>query len=249
MTALVAVAHGSRDPRSADTVAAVVERIRLRRPDLDVRTAYLDLTEPNVSDVLDELAAEGAASAAVVPLLLGSAFHARVDLPALLDASRLRHPDLALTQAGVLGDDRRLVDAVRSRIFEAGVDVDDPEVGVVVAAVGSSHAPANQRTRAIAERILTGTSWAAAVTCFATAHSPDPAEALARVAAAGARRVVVAPWFIAPGLLTDRVFASVHEHRPGAVFAEVIGDHRAVADVVSARFDDAVAATTSQRSA
>ncbi|SNS81184.1 sirohydrochlorin chelatase [Rhodococcoides kyotonense] len=240
MSVLVAVAHGSRDPRSAETVAAVVEQVRLRRPDLDVRTAFLDLSEPGLGDVLDEVAAAGHTSAVVVPLLLGSAFHARVDLPGLLDDARGRHPNLALAQAAVLGDDRRLVDALRSRIVDAGVDPDDPEVGIAVAAVGSSFAPANQRTRAIADRILLGTRWTAAITCFATAQDPGPAEALARLSAAGAEKVVVAPWFLAPGLLTDRVFAAVAELRPDAVTTDVIGDHSAVAEVVSARYDDAV---------
>lgn len=249
MTALIAVAHGSRDPRSADTVAAVVDGIRRRRPDLDVRTAFLDLTDPGVDHVVARLAEDGVGSAVVVPLLLGSAFHARVDLPALLDAARRRHPDLTLVQAEVLGHDRLLVDAARSRIIDAGVAPGDESVGVALAAVGSSHAPANQRTRALAERILAGTSWTAAVTCFATSQDPGPAQALSRLSAAGARRIVIAPWFLAPGLLTDRVFAAIHELCPDAIVADVLGNHSAVADVVAARYDAAVATTAARRSA
>ncbi|MET0195992.1 MAG: CbiX/SirB N-terminal domain-containing protein, partial [Rhodococcus fascians] len=98
MSVLIAVAHGSRDPRSAETVAAVVDGVRLRRPDLDVRVAYLDLTEPAVGTVIGEVAAEGHSSAVVVPLLLGSAFHARVDLPGILDAARVRYPWVTFTQ-------------------------------------------------------------------------------------------------------------------------------------------------------
>ena len=92
MSTLIAVAHGSRDPRSARTVATVVDRIRARRPDLDVRVAFLDLSEPSVEDVVDDVVAGGAEAAVIVPLLLGSAFHARVDLPAIVDAARRRHP-------------------------------------------------------------------------------------------------------------------------------------------------------------
>ena len=40
---LVAVAHGSRDPRSAATISALVEVVRARNPELDVRAAFLDL--------------------------------------------------------------------------------------------------------------------------------------------------------------------------------------------------------------
>ncbi len=244
MNTLIAVAHGSRDPRSAQTVAAVVERVRQRRPDLDVRVAYLDLTEPSVGEVIDDIASTGAEAAVAVPLLLGSAFHARVDLPAILDAARSRHPQLSLVQSEVLGDDRLLIDAVRCRIVETGIELDDPGVGVAVAAVGSSDASANQRARALAERILVGTSWNAALTCFATAQTPGPSHTLAHLTAAGSRTLVVAPWFLAPGLLIDRVFAAVDSHVAeqglrDVVHSGVLGDHSLVAEVVSDRYDAA----------
>lgn len=245
MSVLVVVAHGSRDPRSKQTIDAVADRIRARRRDLDVRVAFLDLTDPSVESVVDEIASEGIRSATVVPLLLGKAFHARVDLPGLLEAARVRHPHLSLNQADVLGDDRRLVDALRDRIVDAGIDLDDTSVGIAVAAVGSSHAPANQLTRALAERVLSGTSWKAAVTCFATAQHPRPARALSRLRASGAGTIVVAPWFLAPGLLTDRVFNEVDTYYCGdAIRADVLGDHPLVADVVSSRYDAATTTTT-----
>ncbi len=244
VSVLVVVAHGSRDPRSKQTVDAVAERVRHRRPDLDVRVAFLDLVDPSVEVVVDEIESEGIRSATMLPLLLGSAFHARVDLPALLEAARVRHPHLSLEQADVLGDDRRLVDALRSRIVEAGVDLDDRAVGVAVAAVGSSHPPANELTRSLAERVLSGTAWTAAAVCFATATDPRPAEALATLRDSGARTIVVAPWFLAPGLLTDRVFAEFDTYCTGVIRADVLGDHPLVAEVVSSRYD---AATTKLR--
>lgn len=249
MSTLIAVAHGSRDPRSERTVAAVVDTIRARRPDLDVRAAFLDLTDPSVDTVIDQVAAERVESAVCVPLLLGKAFHARVDLPALLDAARARHPWLRLTQADVLGDDRRVIEALRARIFEAGIDADDPTVGIAVAAVGSSHAPANQRTRALAERVRSGTAWTSAITCFATAQEPSTSAALARLDAAGARTIVVAPWFLAPGMLTDRVFSAADDYHTAVVRTGVIGDHPLVADVVSSRYDAAARALPSRLTA
>ncbi len=251
---LIAVAHGSRDPRSKLTVDTIVERVRLRRPDLDVRVAFLDLTAPSVESVVDDVAAEGIRYATVVPLLLGSAFHARVDLPGVLDAARVRHPQLILRQAEVLGDDRRMVAAMRSRIVAAGIDATDSSVGIAVAAVGSSHGPANQRSRALAQRVLHGTSWRAAVTCFATAQDPRPDRALACLEEAGARTIVIAPWFLAPGLLTDRVFAEFSTLCRDAIAADVLRDHPLVADVVSSRYDAANDLTvrgraTSERSA
>ena len=79
MTALVAVAHGSRDPRSAAVVHQLLDVVRALAPSLDVRGSFLDLSVPLLGDVLRGVHADGHRSAVVVPLLLGKAFHARVD--------------------------------------------------------------------------------------------------------------------------------------------------------------------------
>ncbi|MFF0818304.1 sirohydrochlorin chelatase [Rhodococcus sp. NPDC003318] len=231
---LVLVAHGSRDPRSARAVTTAVTAIRESRPDLDVRLCFLDLSAPSVDQVIDAVAAEGHSSAVVVPLLLGSAFHARVDLPGMLAAARSRHPGLDLVQTDVLGDDDRLVSAVRDRIADTGVAVEDPDVGIVLAAVGSSRADANLRTEAIGPRLRAGTAWSGVEVCFATT-SPSLPEAVSRLRAAGARRIVVAPWFLAPGLLTDRIDAAVDDIAPDALRADVIGAHPHLVEVVLAR--------------
>ncbi|MBH0777223.1 sirohydrochlorin chelatase [Nocardia bovistercoris] len=253
--ALIVVAHGSRDPRSAATVSTVTSEIASERTDLDVHLAFLDLSAPSVEQVLDTVAARGHHRAVVVPLLLGSAFHARVDLPGLLRAARARHPRLLLTQADVLGPDPRLIAALRDRVLEhvtaesgARITTSDgrrnyyahkripPEVadlGVIVAAVGSSSASANARTTGVARRLASMTDWATE-TCFATAE-PTVSEAGARLRERGCDRIVVAPWFLAPGLLTDRL----HRAAPDLPHAAVLGPHPALTGLVWDRYDSA----------
>lgn len=224
---LIAVAHGSRDPRSAETMAAVVDLLGRADPGLDVRLAFLDLNEPSVTQVIDSVAAQGHRSAVVVPLLLGDAFHARVDLPGLITAAATRHPGLRLIQADVLGADPRLIRAARDRIVEAGIDPHDSTIGVAVAAVGSSSATANARTATVARRIAAGTAWRTAP-CFVTT-APSVTDATTRLRTRGCRRIIVAPWFLAPGLLTDRIVASGHQ------LVAPIGAHPLLADVIGDR--------------
>ena len=68
--ALIALAHGSRDPRSAATVTALVDEVRALRPDLRVEAAFLELVEPASSTVVDRLVQAGHDEIVVVPLLL-----------------------------------------------------------------------------------------------------------------------------------------------------------------------------------
>ncbi|WP_083889193.1 sirohydrochlorin chelatase [Nocardia pneumoniae] len=238
--ALIAVAHGSRDPRSAATVAAVVAAVATARPDIDVRTAFLDLNTPSVEQVVDSLAAQGHTHAVVTPLLLGSAFHARVDLPGLLGAARTRYPQLRLTQADVLGSDALLIGALRDRVLAARAVEHasaNRRIGVAVAAVGSSSAAANARTAEVAARLAARTGWLTEI-CFATTE-PSVLEAIPRLHARGADHVVVAPWFLSPGLLTDRLLHAA----PEAVHTDVLGPHPALTAVILDRYHAAIAET------
>ncbi|MBF6164798.1 sirohydrochlorin chelatase [Streptomyces gardneri] len=239
--ALIAVAHGSRDPRSAATVAEVVAAVAVARPDLDVRTAFLDLTAPSVEQVVAAVAAEGHTHAVVTPLLLGSAFHARVDLPGLLAAARARHLGLRLTQADVLGAGPGLIEALRDRVLAAGGEAGHlsggRRLGVAVAAVGSSSTAANTRTAEVATRLRARTGWHTEI-CFATTE-PSVTEAISRLRARGADQVLIAPWFLAPGLLTDRLADAA----PQAIHADVLGAHPALTQVILDRYHAAIAQT------
>ncbi|WP_214417196.1 sirohydrochlorin chelatase [Sphaerisporangium fuscum] len=52
---LVAVAHGSRDPRASATVEALVAEVRLARPEIPVVAAYLDHSRPTLAEALERV--------------------------------------------------------------------------------------------------------------------------------------------------------------------------------------------------
>ena len=232
MTALVLTAHGSADPGSATNAQAVAARMRRIRPGLDVRVAFCEINRPNLIDVLDGCSGE----AVVTPLLLADAYHARVDIPAQIARCGASH---RVRQAETLGEDARLVSVLGERLTELGVSRLDDTLGVLVVAVGSSDAAANARTAAVAPQLAIGTHWAAVTTAFATRQEPSLAEAANGLRRRGARRVVIAPWFLAPGRLPDRVRRFAED--AGIAMAAPLGPHRLVAETVLDRFDEASA--------
>ena len=86
------------------------------------------------------------------------------------------------------------------------------------------------------------------ILCFATTE-PSLPQAVSRLRASGARRIVVAPWFLAPGLLTDRLDRQADEVAPDALRADVIGDHPLLVDVVLDRYRAALTRRTLPRAA
>jgi sirohydrochlorin ferrochelatase len=231
--ALVAVAHGSRDPRSAGSVRSLVKVISALAPDLDVRAAFLDLSVPRLDDVLRSLSGE----VVVVPLLLGNAFHARVDIPTLVATAQ--HRRLSVSVADVLGPDTRLESVALRRLFAAGGRPDDPGLGVVLAAAGSSHAPANAAVSTVARRWAARYPWAGAVAAFASATGPDVPAAIRTLRARGATRIAVASWFVAPGLLPDRIAELAG---PAAIMASPLGADPELAELILDRYEAAALA-------
>lgn len=227
---LILTAHGSADPRSSATTRRIADEIRRQRPDLDVGVAFCERSEPNLRDVLARLTGP----AIVTPLLLASAYHARTDIPAIVAESDAgRRGDIV--QADTLGEDPRLIRVLDQRLAALGVPAHD--TAVLVVAVGSSHPEANAATETLAGSLAN--RWAAVRVAYATTE-PSVADGIAELRRAAAPRIVLAPWFIAPGRITDRV-AGIAAAEDIAM-ADPLGAHSLVAETVLDRFYRAVAA-------
>ncbi|WP_198659241.1 sirohydrochlorin chelatase [Nocardiopsis sp. FIRDI 009] len=237
---LLAVAHGSADPRSAAAVSALFDRVRALRPDLDVRVSYLDHVSPGAQDALSDLAGGGAGEVVVLPTLLTAAYHSKVDLPRTLERVREESPWLRVRYADTLGPHPLLLDAVERRLAEAGARP-GPGTALVLASAGSSDAEANATVRSLAARLAERGPWREVVAAFASAAEPTPGGAVAALRERGADRVAVASYLLAPGFFADRV-RDRSTAAGASVVSEALGDAPELARVVLERYDAAVAA-------
>ena len=228
---VVLVAHGSRDPRAATSTRALTRAVAAARPGLDVRAAYLDFTLPKPPQVLGVLQDAGHAAATVVPLLLTSAYHGRVDIPAVLDRARADGLRAEVSVTDVLGpvDGRvhpALLAGLRRRLAELGVEYD----AVVLAAAGTRDAAARVTVKQAADA-LGAELGVACLPAYASTCGPEGADAVRQMHRGGARRVAVAAYFLAPGRLYRTVTASAR--RAGVVgVAAPLGDAPEIARLI-----------------
>jgi sirohydrochlorin ferrochelatase len=173
--ALVLVAHGTRDPAGAQTVNALADLVR--EWVADVRVAYADVHQPDVTTVLREV--DG--PAVVVPAFLAAGYHVLIDIP---EQMRAAGTPAVITRH--LGAD--LVPVARQRLVEAGWRPGRP---LVLAASGSSDPQARDEVRAAA-RLL-----GASDVGFVATSEPALADLVTPETA-------VASWFLAPGLFHRR---------------------------------------------
>lgn len=212
---LIAVAHGTRDRAGVAEIRQLAQLVQSSRPEVPVRLCWLELVEPLLGDVL----ADTEGPAVVVPLLLSTGYHVKIDIARVVGS----RPDTAV--ADQLGPDVRLTGVLVQRLREAGAV---PIAGLALFASGSSDPEAAENLAAVAAqleelagcrvypRILTDKRWREGL----------PAA------------VGVANYLLAPGYFNDQL-QGIGRDLGSDCIAEPIGAHPAVAAVIWDRYDQA----------
>jgi len=226
VSAILLVAHGSSDPRAAAMTRSLAKAVRHLHHG-EVRTAFLDHAGPRPSQVLLDLASRGHRAVTVVPLLLTSAYHGRIDIPAAIAAARSA---VDVTVTDVLGPHPLLLAGVRRRLHQAVPDFD----GLVLVAAGTRD-PAARSTVDDAAADLGAFYRVPARAAFGSASPVTGAVAVEALRAAGCRRIAVASYFLACGRLYDAVTASAIGAGALAPAARPLGDVAELAQLVLAR--------------
>ncbi|MGP3969240.1 sirohydrochlorin chelatase [Streptomyces sp. 6N223] len=226
--ALVAVAHGSPDPRARHAVQALLRLVRALRPGLRVELGHLETDEPLLADTLARLRGE----AVLVPLLFSRGYHIKHDIPAVIERNAAH---LRVATAACLGPHPLLAEGLHSRLMEAGYRKGSP---VVLAAAGSLDPESAAGTHHTADMLAARLGGVPVMPAYASAARPTVAEAVRALRAAGHaaadEEIAVASCFTAPGLFATRCA----EAAPG-VAAAPLGAHPALARLLLHRYDQA----------
>ena len=222
--ALVAVAHGTRDPAGTAEIERLAELVRATRPEVEVRLCWLELAPPLLRDVLAGLAGP----AVVAPLLLSTGYHVKTDITAVVGD----RPATAV--AAQLGPDPRITGVVLQRMREAG---GVPAAGTVLFASGSSDPEAAENLAAAAAELEQQAGCRVYPRFLTDERWPDGLPP----------GVGVASYLLARGYFSDRLRALARTTLGLDRVAEPIGAHPAVAEVVWDRYDSAAQTLRSGR--
>ncbi|OLT11860.1 cobalamin biosynthesis protein CbiX [Pseudonocardia sp. CNS-139] len=242
---LLLVGHGTVDETGVAEFAAFTARMRAHLGGCDVEGGFIELSLPTVHEAWRALAARGHRTLAAVPLVLVSAGHAKGDIPAALQREVVRDPATGYLFGRPLGPHPVLQQVVDARVRAALGP--DPAAGTAVLLVGrgSTDPDANAEVCKVARLLQEGRPYDFVEPAFVSLAGPDVAAGLARCRALGARRVVVAPYFVFDGVLPRRVgdqtraFAAAHPD-VDVRLAKHIGDCAELADLVAERYHEAL---------
>ncbi|GLJ80572.1 sirohydrochlorin chelatase [Microbacterium imperiale] len=218
---LIACSHGTSSLEGRAAISALVDRVRAMLPEVRVDEAFVDVQEPEIDAVVAAVPA-GAASV-VVPVLLSTGFHTRVDIARAVAAA----PGPCVATAA-LGPNPLLAELLAERLHAAGLDAATD--AVVLAAAGSSDPAAAVDVAAMAE-LLAARLGRPVTTGFAAGAGTRIAEAVSAAREAGAKRVFAASYVLAPGH-----FAGVIAAGGADVVTPPLAPEDAVAAVIVERY-------------
>jgi|SRR5947207_5604015 len=102
---VILIAHGARDARWMEPFHALRGVLAERLAPKKVALAFMEFAEPTLSDAAAEVTRAGAHHILVAPLFLSGGGHVAKDIPELVEAERLRHPDATFAIAGAIGEE------------------------------------------------------------------------------------------------------------------------------------------------
>ena len=244
---LMLVGHGTRSAEGVAAFCRFVERVRVLAGEHlpAVGGGFIELSRPSVTEAVARMPLQVHPDMVAVPLVLSAAGHGKGDIPASLARERQRHPGLRWRYGRPLGPHPVLLDLLAERIDAALAGAARESTHILLAGRGSTDPDANAEVAKVTRLLWEGRGYAGAEFCFISLAEPSVPAALAKLRRLGASRVVVAPYFLFPGVLPDRVaaqsrqFAGQHpDIEVGA--AGIIGDCDELAGLVFERYEEAI---------
>ncbi len=247
MDAVLFVGHGSKDPDGNEEVRKFVATVA---PEIDVpilETCFLEFEGPDMHQGLETCVKRGATRVVVIPIILFSAGHAKIHVPAAIDEAREKYPHVQFVYGRPVGIHEQVVEILTARLREAGLNSPEEHPGTAVLIVGRGSSDPDANSDICKMSRLFWEKWKADLveTAFMGVTFPLFDDGVERCIKLGARHVVVLPYFLFTGVLIKRMADYMEQCRqryPQVRFtlAEYFGFHPLLKTVIKDRVNEAL---------
>ena len=119
---VVLLGHGSIRESANVEVRAMWAMMQAQLPELDIRGSFVEVAEPALENVIEQLVNEQVERIVIVPMFLTRGNHLSNGIPRILDAMEEKYPNVKIDLTQHLGADPLLAEIIKNRLREAGVE-------------------------------------------------------------------------------------------------------------------------------
>lgn len=246
MQAILYIGHGTRLQAG---VLQCIEFIRTVKQSVDVpiqEIAFLEIVEPTIEVGVKRCVERGATSIAVMPLLLLTAHHAKLDIPQELQEVQKQYPYIQFSYGRPLGIEHEMIEAVvekieqaveRTRSLEEQLRAGEADILLIVR--GSSDVGLARQAEEICQHVRNETGYAHIKACFLYGAGWRFEEALESYRQSG-RAVVIVPYLLFDGLLSvgiEKKITAAQQDNPHILLSDKLGHGAKVQQVMLRRVE------------
>jgi len=206
-TTLLLVGHGSRNRDGNKEILHFAAQWRERHPDWRIEVCFIEHAEVLLDDGLDR-AAKNSRQVVVIPFILNAAGHVKMELPAALEAARLRHPGIDFAVTRHLGMGREIFAVLQGqldRLMKVLAMPDPQTTGVILLGRGSSDAGANGELAKMVRWVFEANDHELVDLAFTSITWPRLETVVQRQVRLGMTQICVVPVYLFTGVLIERI--------------------------------------------
>lgn len=202
------VCHGSRLPKALQEAISFIEKCQKRIPADIHEISFLELATPSIREGFRACVEKGATHIAVVPLLLFSANHAKVDIPHEIRQLKGQFPFIKVTYGQPIGVHEKMAEIVIERIKQSfKVEQIEPMSKVILIGRGSTDEDAARDFQKIAHLVQQLSGISSVKTCYLHAAEPSFEDVLKQdtIQREVTRNIYFVPYLLFTGLLMKEI--------------------------------------------
>ena len=250
MQAILYIGHGTRLAQGVEQCKAFIEQVKQQIPLPIQETAFLELVEPSIEDGVKRCIEQGATKIAIIPLLLLTAHHAKLDIPKEFEAIHAQYPSIHFTFGKPLGIEKSIVmeviNKVQQAIAQEGEDwqtrLTNGEADVLLVVRGSSDPGLAQQADEICQLVKKYSHYKEVKACYLYGNDWHFESALSMYTTYQ-KPVVIVPYLLFEGLLSvviEKKVKLAQETTPNILLADKLGSGENVQFVLRKRIDQRI---------
>lgn len=250
--AVLFVGHGSRLEAGNEEVRQFIASMR---PLVDraymVESCFLEFAEPTIEDGIHTCIERGANEIHVIPMMLLSAGHSKLHIPAEIEEAKEQFPDIRFTYGQTIGIHDEIFEILKTRLLDMEFDVEahHPETAILLIGRGCSDDDALADFHKIANQLEQQLDVIAVEQAFMGVAQPTVEQGIHHCLQRGAQQIIMLPYFLFTGVLMERMgrmAAKFAEHHPTIQIqlAQYFGYHPKLQTILLERLQQAIDGTS-----
>jgi sirohydrochlorin cobaltochelatase len=246
--AVLLIGHGTRIAAGVEEFWDLLSQLQQALPDRLCTAGFLELAQPTLGETLQNLLTQGAVRITALPAMLLAAGHVKQDIPRELNAFRTEHPDVVIHYGNALGINPSLLCLAQERIASCeaafGPYYQRAETLLMVIGRGGSDREANAEISKLTRLLWESMGFGWAETGYMAVAKPLLADALERIHRLGFVNLLVFPFLLFKGRLTEEIHATAaayqtHHPERRVVVAPYLNAHPLLVEAFIERLHEA----------